>query len=228
MPSVSIFLSTSFMYYILCNCADMRCLNLYPKPVFALQYAPMSQLPVFTIGYGAREMDAFVAVLQTHQIAYLLDVRSKPYSRFKPDFSKQNLEEHLKKVGIRYVFLGDTLGGQPDDPTCYSNGKVDYEKLEQQLFYRQGIGRLRQAWQQQLRVTIMCSEGKPEQCHRSKLIGKTLTAEGILVMHIDENDQLVSQSDVIVRIKGQTSLFGEDFFQFTSRKRHQKEQNPDD
>lgn len=199
-----------------------------PKTRFCSKIHPMSQLPVFTIGYGAREIAAFVAVLQTYQIAYLLDVRSKPYSRFKPDFSKQNLEEHLKKAGIRYVFLGDTLGGQPEDPACYHNGKVEYKKVEQQPFYRQGIGRLQQAWQQQLRVAIMCSEGKPEQCHRSKLIGKTLAAEGIPVMHIDENDQLMSQTDIISRLKGQSSLFGEDFFQFTSRKRHLKEETPDD
>lgn len=188
----------------------------------------MSQLPIFTIGYGAREITSFVTTLQNYQIAYLLDVRSKPYSRYKPDFSKQALEDHLKRAGIRYVFMGDTLGGQPEDPACYTDGKVSYEKVEQQLFYRQGIGRLRQAWQQQLRVAIMCSEGKPEQCHRSTLIGKTLAAEGILVMHIDENDQLISQAEAIVRKNGQPGLFGEDFFQFTSRKRHKKEEKPND
>ncbi len=180
----------------------------------------MSQLPIYTIGYGAREIDEFIAVLQAHRITYLIDVRSKPYSRYKPDFSKQALAAHLQQHGIRYVFMGDTLGGQPADLDCYTNGKVDYEKVRSKEFYRRGIGRLQNAHDQGLPVVIMCSEGKPEMCHRSKLIGETLTAVNIPVAHIDENDQLISQEDVVLRLsKGQPSLF-DNFFQYTSRKRY--------
>ena len=39
----------------------------------------------------------------------------------------------------------------------------------------------------------MCSEGKPEQCHRSKLIGASLDEEEIPVIHIDENDEQQTQ-----------------------------------
>jgi uncharacterized protein (DUF488 family) len=184
----------------------------------------MSQLPIYTIGYGAREMDAFIAVLKSHQIDFLIDVRSKPYSRYKPDFSKQALERHLQAQGIRYVFMGDSLGGQPDDPDCYKeDGKVDYDKIRGKAFYEKGIGRLHQAWQHQLSVVLMCSEGKPEMCHRSKLIGQTLVDEGISVAHIDERDQLISQEDVLLRLnKGQPSLF-DDFFKHTSRKKYRED-----
>ncbi|MCP4359511.1 MAG: DUF488 domain-containing protein [Chloroflexi bacterium] len=180
----------------------------------------MTSLPIFTIGYGAREIDAFIIALKTYEITYLIDVRSKPYSRYKPDFSKQTLENHLQQNNIRYLFMGDTLGGQPDDLSCYSDGKVDYEKVGQKSFYVAGIGRLQKAHKQGLRVALMCSEGKPEMCHRSKLIGKTLAAEGIIVAHIDESDQIITQEDVVLRLsKGQPSLF-DDFFQYTSRKRY--------
>jgi hypothetical protein len=65
----------------------------------------------------------------------------------------------------------------------------------------------------------MCSEGKPEQCHRSKLIGETLAGLGIPVAHIDEHDQVCSQDEVIQRLTGgQLSLFGD--HEFTSRKRY--------
>lgn len=181
----------------------------------------MRPLPIYTIGYGARDIEAFVAVLQAHQIAYLVDVRSAPYSRFKPEFSRQALEQHLLAHGIRYVFMGDTLGGKPDDPTCYEDGKIIYAKVENLPFYQEGIGRLLKAHQQQLPVMLMCSEGKPEMCHRSKLIGKTLHKMGIPVQHIDENDWLISQKDAELRVTGgQPSLFGDDFQQFTSRKRY--------
>jgi len=180
----------------------------------------MTPLPIYTIGYGAREVDAFIATLKAYEIAYLIDVRSKPYSRYKPDFSKQTLENHLQQNNIHYLFMGETLGGQPDDLSCYSDGQVDYEKMGQKPFYLAGIGRLQKAHKQGLCVALMCSEGKPEMCHRSKLIGKTLTAAGITVAHIDENDQLITQEDVILRLsKGQPSLF-DDFFQYKSRKRY--------
>lgn len=185
----------------------------------------MSQHPIYTIGYGQREIEALIAVLREHEIAYLIDVRSQPYSRYKPDFSKKALAGHLEAAGIRYVFMGKTLGGRPQEPACYdASGKIDYAKVEAQGFYRAGIERLQKAHRQQLPVVLMCSEGKPENCHRSKLIGKTLTAANIPIAHIDENDQLITQEDVILRLnKGQPSLFGDGFQRFKSRKRYREE-----
>ena len=178
--------------------------------------------PLYTVGYGARSIDEFLTLLEEWEIVYLLDVRSRPYSRYKPEFSKDALERHLKSRGIRYVFMGDTLGGQPDDPDCYTaDGKVDYEVCRQKLFFQAGIGRLQQAWELGHSVALMCSEGKPEQCHRSKLIGPALEEAGVPVTHIDEKDRPLSQEEVIMRvIGGQPSLFGPDFHQLTSRKRH--------
>jgi uncharacterized protein (DUF488 family) len=186
----------------------------------------MSHIPIYTIGYGAREMEAFAAVLKANDIHFLIDVRSKPYSRYKPAFSKAALEQYLKQAGIRYVFMGDTLGGQPDDPACYSDGKVDYAKVRQTAAYQRGIGRLRDAWQQQQRVAIMCSEGRPEQCHRSNLIANSLIEAGVHVAHIDENDQLITQEAVVLRLHGgQSSLFGADFIRNQSRKRYQRDED---
>ena len=175
--------------------------------------------PVFTIGYGARTVDELVAALRANQIMFLVDVRTAPYSRFKPEFSKDALEQALKRQGIRYVYLGDALGGRPADPDCYVDDKVDYERVKGKEFYRAGIERVRTAWQRGVRFVLMCSEGKPEQCHRSKLIGETLDALGIPVAHIDEHDTLRSQDEVIQRLTGgQLSLFGD--LEFTSRKRY--------
>jgi uncharacterized protein (DUF488 family) len=175
--------------------------------------------PVFTIGYGARTVDELIAVLHAQQILFLVDVRSAPYSRFKPEFSKEALERALKQQGIRYVYLGDALGGRPADSDCYVDDKVDYERVQGKAFYQAGIQRVQAAWQRGVRFVLLCSEGKPEQCHRSKLIGETLAGLGIPVAHIDEQDQLRSQEEVIQRLTGgQLSLFGD--HEFTSRKRY--------
>ena len=72
---------------------------------------------------------------------------------------------------------------------------------------------------QQLRVVLMCSEGRPEQCHRTKLIGETLVALGIPVVHIDEADRLITHDEAILRLTdGQLNLFGQE--SFASRKRY--------
>lgn len=176
-------------------------------------------IPIFTIGYGARSLEAFLAVLRSYRIGYLIDVRSAPYSKFKPEFSRRELEAALQAAGIRYVYMGESLGGKPDDLDCYEDGKVVYERVREKTLYRQGIERVRAAYEKRLRVVLMCSEGKPEQCHRSKLLGETLVAADIPVVHIDENDEVRTHTEVIDRLTGgQLSLFGQQ--EFTSRKRY--------
>jgi uncharacterized protein (DUF488 family) len=189
--------------------------------------AAQTSVPVYTIGYGARSLDQLLALLRAHEIAYLLDVRSAPYSRFKPEFSKDALAQALKERGIRYLYLGSQLGGQPEDPSCYVDGKVDYAAVKRLPAYREGMDRLERAWRQGHRVALMCAEGKPELCHRSKLLGQSLVERDIPVVHIDENDDLLTQAEVIERLTGgQLSLFGEP--DFTSRKRYDLDEAGDD
>ena len=184
-------------------------------------------IPIYTIGYGARTMEAFIEALKAYQINVLIDVRSAPYSRYKPEFSREELDKRLRLNGIRYVYMGDQLGGQPADRDCYVDDKVDYDLVKEKAFYRTGIGRIRKAFQQQLRVVLMCGEGKPEACHRSKLIGATLKDLGIPVSHIDENDQPRTQDEIVYELTdGQLSLFGEPAF--TSRKRYHAAGDDDD
>ena len=163
---------------------------------------PSVLIPIYTIGYGSRSIEDLIEVLHAHEIAYLIDVRSAPYSRYKPEFSKAPLANEMEQHGIRYVFMGDMLGGRPDDETCYVNGKVDYERVKATESYQHGIQRLHTAFSQQQSVALMCSEGKPEECHRCKLIGTTLTKENIPVIHIDENDEQLTQTQVIERLTG--------------------------
>lgn len=172
--------------------------------------APPDAAPVLlTIGYGARSFGQFLAALQAHRIEYLLDVRTSPYSKFKPEFSKEALEAALQRHGIRYVFMGASLGGQPREAACYTDGKVDYDKVRRQPFFQAGLERLRKAHEQRLRLALMCSEGKPEQCHRSKMIGEALAAAGIPVAHIDEDDRLLTHTQVMDRLTGgQLDFFG--------------------
>lgn len=165
---------------------------------------------VYTIGYGGRSMDDVVAQLLHAEVRFVVDVRSVPHSRYQPEFSKQPLAATLGRRGIRYVFMGPQLGGRPDDPDCYTDGHVDYEKCRSKDFFLEGIHRIRSAYKQGIPICLLCSEGKPWQCHRSKLIGTVLESEGIPVLHLAPKAQVLSQAAVIAKITGgQQSLFGD-------------------
>ena len=162
-----------------------------------------NQIPVYTIGYGSRSLEEFLEVIEHHGIEYLIDIRSIPFSKYKPEFSKPALSDHLTRHNILYVFMGDELGGRPQNTTLNVNEErpeyVDYNKVKDTNSYLSGIDRLCRAFEQQS-IVLMCSEGKPEDCHRSKLIGQTLSEMKIKVMHIDQNSDLVPHGKVMERI----------------------------
>lgn len=181
----------------------------------------MSTVPIYTIGYGNRSIENFIKLLNAYNIKYLVDIRSQPYSRYSPAFSKAALELCLKQHQIRYVYMGDTLGGRPKDSSCYvDDGRVDYTVLREKDFYRRGISRLHTAWEKRLPIALMCSEMKPEECHRGKLVGNTLMELGLAVTHIDEEGSTKTQDQInqffIIngqtneQANGQLSLFDED------------------
>lgn len=175
--------------------------------------------PVWTIGYGSRTLDEMVTLLTAYKIGCLVDVRSSPYSRFKPEFNRESLDASLAHCGIRYVFLGDSLGGRPDAPECYIHGKVDYDLVREREIYQRGIEKLAAAHGRGMRTALFCSESRPEECHRCKLIGPSLVERAIPVLHIDEHGVLHTQEQVILRLTGgQIGLFGDP--SFTSRKRY--------
>ena len=164
--------------------------------------------PVYTIGHGNRKIDDFIGLLKMYDIKYLVDVRSRPYSAYNPQFIRENLKASLQENNIIYVYMGDALGGRPANQDCYTNGRVDYHKVKEQSFYKQGIERLKTAYIKDISLAIMCSESNPCNCHRSKLISPTLATEGVTVLHIDEKGDLKTNESVMKEANPPvTSLF---------------------
>ncbi|QIH34114.1 DUF488 domain-containing protein [Sphingobacterium sp. DR205] len=181
----------------------------------------MQNLPLYTIGHGNRKAEDFLRILKLFSIEYLIDVRSQPYSKFNPQFNQNELRFLLENNNIKYVFMGDSIGGRPKDFSCYDEeGKVDYEIVKTKDFFIEGIKRLKTAYNKKIKVVIMCSESKPCECHRSKLIGRVLKEENISLKHIDERGKLKDQSIVISELNkglGEFDLFGNSI-NTTSRK----------
>ncbi|NMG61280.1 DUF488 domain-containing protein, partial [Geitlerinema sp. P-1104] len=57
-------------------------------------------MELFSIGHSNSTIEAFLTLLQQHQITALADVRSSPYSRFLPHFNQDSLKSSLAEVGI--------------------------------------------------------------------------------------------------------------------------------
>jgi uncharacterized protein (DUF488 family) len=139
---------------------------------------------IFTIGHSRHPLDRFLELLRRHRIEVLVDARSQPVSRFSPHFSRNALERAIQGAALRYLYLGDALGGRPKSRACHgADGQVDHDLVEQQDFYQRGIERLLDGVAR-FRVGLLCAEEDPARCHRRLLISRTLVRRGVEVRHI--------------------------------------------
>lgn len=144
---------------------------------------------IYTIGHSNLELEKFLQLLQDNKIQLLVDVRSSPYSKYVPSYNRENLKDSLKEYNIKYVFLGDKIGGKPKESIYYQDGVVNYELIAQGFPYKEGLLQLIKLTSM-YSVSIMCSEEDPYKCHRHNLISQTLLKEGFKINHIRGNGKL--------------------------------------
>ena len=156
-------------------------------------------MQVLTVGHSNHSPEAFLALLTRHGVTALGDVRSAPYSRFNPHFSRKALSAFLAASGIAYVWLGRELGGRPDDPACYEDGQLRYDRLARTGHYREGIERVLRGAAEH-RLALMCAEKDPLHCHRALLVSRSLDDEGLDVAHILADGSLELHESVMDRL----------------------------
>jgi len=144
---------------------------------------------IYTIGHSNVPTEKIINLLRDHSIEILVDVRSQPYSRYSPQFNREDFQRILSQECIEYAFAGEWLGGRPKDPSCYEDGRVSYERMETKDWYRRGIARLLEIAAEK-RTAIMCAEEDPRHCHRHNLVAKTLMEEAVEVLHIRGDGRL--------------------------------------
>ncbi len=139
---------------------------------------------VWTIGHSRHELVAFLELLKDNEISALVDVRTIPMSRMAPQFNEGSLKKALTETAITYISMGKELGGRPSEDFMYdSEGRVFYNKLAESEIFKTGVERLLKG-SDKFNIVIMCSEGKPDGCHRHLLIGRVLHEMGIEVVNI--------------------------------------------
>ncbi len=166
---------------------------------------------LFTIGHSTHTLERFITLLQRYGITALCDVRSKPYSRTNPQFNREDLKGKLKAQGIAYVFLGKELGARSDDPCCYEDGKVQYDRIAGTELFRNGLHRVQEGMKKYC-IALMCAEREPLECHRTILVARHLADLDIGVQHIHADGNLESHESALNRLLRQLNLSERDMF----------------
>ena len=172
--------------------------------------------PLYTIGHSNLDLSHFLSLLKTVSVEVLADVRSLPRSNRNPHFDREELESSLRDAGIRYVFLGEELGGRPEDPRAYRDGRVEYKLRRKSNAFQQGIEQIIW-WMRRHCVAMMCAEEDPLECHRFLMNCAELGTLGIRPLHIRGDGNVETQEDVEERLLravgfgdlGRDSLFRE-------------------
>jgi len=151
---------------------------------------------IYTIGHSNHTLDHLLELLQANRIEVLADIRSRPYSGYNPQFDAPALEAAVSAAGIRYLFLGKELGGQPPDDQFYdSDGHVLYSRVAESNFFRSAISRL-EAEALQSRTALMCGEENPAECHRRLLVGRVLQERGLEAAHIRGDGRVQTEAEL--------------------------------
>lgn len=164
---------------------------------------------IFTLGHSNHSTTTFLGLLAAHDLQVVVDVRSAPYSRHVPHFNKRDLAALLERNGYRYLFMGDCIGGKPDDPAFLDGaGHVDYGKIAATERFQKGIDRLLDGLARGWRITLLCAEEDPARCHRQWLIARELEQNrNIPVLHIRADGSLIPAGELFKSCPAQLRLF---------------------
>lgn len=120
----------------------------------------------YTIGHSNKTLQQFLYKLSEYEIETVIDVRTRPQSRWCPYFNRRNLEAVLPQIGVHYLFRGHNLGGLLEN--------VDYDKAIDEVVE---LARTR-------RIVLMCSEGDYKKCHRFTMLTPDLLQNNLEIEHI--------------------------------------------
>lgn len=152
-----------------------------------------SEFTIYTIGHSNHDATPFLDLLIRHSINILVDVRSIAGSSRFPQFNKASLNAFLTKNNVNYMHLPDEFGARRVEPEFYdSDGKVCFEKVCSSKIFLSGVQRLVEIGSTGAKISLMCSEGNPFDCHRFSMISRHLAAIGLNVLHILRDGTLIT------------------------------------
>lgn len=172
----------------------------------------MENAPViYTVGHSTHPLDHFIALLKQAGVTAIADVRSVPFTRHTPHFSRPALKEALKASGIAYSFLGDVLGARPSDRACYRDGVAAYDLIAATAAFQGGLDRVMDG-AKRFRIALMCAEKEPLDCHRTILVARALAKKGATIRHLLADGMIEEHSHAEARLLKMTGQETIDIF----------------
>jgi len=170
---------------------------------------------LFTLGHSVMEFPVLLNLLRQFEIKCVADVRSRPRSQRFPQFDQSELQGTLRDASIRYLFLGEELGGRPEDPKAYrSDGLADYRARRKSRSFAAGMERVLSELERG-DLALLCAEEDPLSCHRFLMICPELVAMGIAPLHIRKEGICETQHDAedrLLQVQGMAAVAGASLF----------------
>ena len=152
-----------------------------------------SKFRLYSIGHSNQSQEEFLKLLMIHDINCIVDVRSVPSSKYTPQFNMEPLKWFLRANNIQYLHFGDEFGARRSD--CIdTNGQVTFEQAVETTNFKRGVERLMNGLHKGFRISFMCSEANPLECHRFSLVSRYFYDKGLDVQHILKDGDLASHA----------------------------------
>jgi uncharacterized protein (DUF488 family) len=144
---------------------------------------------LYTIGHSTRTLEELIAVLRSHSIQTLVDIRAFPVSRRLPHFNRESVEPGLAAAGIRYLgrqvlggYRKQTLDHSPNTALRNASFRNYADSMMTPQFEQAATELVKIA--ESSRTASMCAERLWFHCHRM-LVSDWLVTHGHTVWHID-------------------------------------------
>ena len=146
---------------------------------------------LYTVGHSNQSQEEFLELLKSHDVNCIVDVRSVPASKYTPQFNMEPLKWFLKSHDIQYLHFGDEFGARRTD--CLdAEEQVNFELAIETSNFQRGVERLMKGLEKGFRISLMCSEANPLECHRFSLVSRYFYDNGQDVQHILKGAELAS------------------------------------
>src|SRR5437762_6763481 len=151
---------------------------------------PAENTRLYTVGHGARPVEALLAVLGATGVDLVVDIRRFPGSRRHPQFGRERLADALAAAGIGYDWQGDALGGRRprSDRSRHialrEAGFAGYADHMGGPQFRAAVDVLIDRAARR-RLAVMCAETVWWHCHRM-LVADAAVLRGTGVVHLIE------------------------------------------
>lgn len=152
---------------------------------------------LFTVGHSTYEIDYFINLLKTYEINCIVDVRSTPYSKYSTQYNKDAIKMSLKSNNISYIYMGTEFGARRSSKDLYTReGYVDFERVKHDQDFKAGIERIKVGLKKGYNIAFMCTEKRPDECHRCILVGRNFKDLGYEVINIINESEYKSQEEI--------------------------------